>query len=363
MRIYVFGSSIVSAYWNGAATYYRGIFRGLAGLGHSIDFCEPDIYDRQANRDLPEDPGWVRVRVYRGEAALERLLAEAAARADLVVKCSGVGALDRELEERVATMVGPALRAFWDVDAADTLARVEADAADPLRRWIPRFDVVFTYGGGAPVVERYLALGARVCEPIYNGLDPDVHHPVPPARELACDLVFMGNRLPDRERRVEALFLAVAERLPEHRFLLGGSGWGDRALPPNVRWLGHVPTARHNAVNGSARLVLNIHREAMAHNGYSPATRMFEAAGAAACQITDAWPGIEEFFEPDREILVAACADDVVRLVRALPPRRAREIGAAARARAVRDHSYAGRARQVDAALGRLAGLGSGGRT
>ncbi|HET9985079.1 MAG TPA: glycosyltransferase [Longimicrobiales bacterium] len=362
MRIYVFGSSIVSAYWNGAATYYRGIFRALAALGHTIDFCEPDIYDRQANRDLAEDPEWVRVRVYRGEAELERLLAEAAG-AELVVKCSGVGALDGELEERVATMAGPRLRAFWDVDAADTLARVEADPADPLRRCIPRYDIVFTYGGGEPVVERYTALGARACHPIYNGLDPDVHHPVASAPELACDLVFMGNRLPDRERRVEELFLAVAERLPEGRFMLGGNGWGDRALPANVRWLGHVPTALHNAINCSARLVLNVHREAMARNGYSPATRMFEAAGAGACQITDAWPGIEHFFEPDREILVAEGAADIVRFVRETPERRVREIGAAARARAVRDHSYAGRARQVDEALGRLAERGSGGRS
>jgi spore maturation protein CgeB len=279
------------------------------------------------------------------------------------VKCSGVGALDRELEAWVARVRGPRLRAFWDVDAADTLARVEADPAEPLRCCIPRYDVVFTYGGGQPVVERYAALGARACEPIYNGLDPDVHHPVASAPNLACDVVFMGNRLPDRERRVEALFLAVAERLPAHRFILGGNGWGDRALPPNVRWMGHVPTALHNAINCSARLVLNIHRQAMAQNGYSPATRMFEAAGAGACQITDAWPGIEHFFEPEREILVAEDAGDIARFVLKTPERRAREIGAAARARAIRDHSYAGRARQVDAVLGRLAERGSGGRS
>lgn len=151
MRIFVFGSSIVSAYWNGAATYYRGVFRALNGLGHEIHFCEPDIFDRQANRDLVRDPDYVKVRIYRSDAELEALQAEAAG-ADLVVKCSGVGARDAELEAWLAGVSGP-LRAYWDVDAAHTLDRIEGDDVDPMRRWIPRYDLVFTYGGGPPVVQ------------------------------------------------------------------------------------------------------------------------------------------------------------------------------------------------------------------
>lgn len=349
MKIFVFGSSIVSAYWNGAATYYRGVFRALHGLGHEIHFCEPDIFDRQANRDLETDPDYVKVRVYRHDAELEALQAEAAS-ADLVVKCSGVGARDQELEEWLAGLSGP-MRVFWDVDAAHTLDRIEGDDADPMRRWIPRYDLIFTYGGGPPVVRRYRALGARACHPIYNGLDPDVHRPVPPDPSFACDLVFLGNRLPDREERVDRFFVAAAERLPDQRFILGGSGWEGKRLPPNVRWIGHVPTALHNVLNCSARFVLNIHRAAMARNGYSPATRLFEAAGAGACQITDAWPGIEEFFEPGKEVLVARDGEEVVRWVREVDDGTARAIGRAARARALRDHSYDGRARQVDTVL------------
>lgn len=353
MRIYVFGSSIVSAYWNGAATYYRGIFRALHALGHHIEFCEPDIYDRQAHRDLAVDPEYVRVRVYRTDSELEALQEEAAS-AELVIKCSGVGARDEELEAWLAGLSGP-LRAFWDVDAAHTLTRIEGDARDAARRWIPAYDLVFTYGGGPPVVERYRALGARACHPIYNGLDPDVHRPAPADPELASDLLFMGNRLPDRERRVESYFLEVAERLPDRRFLLGGNGWEDRAVPPNVRRLGHVPTERHNALNASARLVLNLHREAMAANGYSPATRLFEAAGAGACQITDAWTGIEQFFEPDRELLIAHSPDDVIRFIEEVSEASARAIGSAARERAVQEHAYSGRARQVDEVLRAIA--------
>lgn len=349
MKVYVFGSSIVSAYWNGAATYYRGVFRALSMLGYNIDFCEPDIYERQANRDLKRDPAYVRVRIYQQESELAALLDEAAG-ADLVIKCSGVGARDQELEEWLADVDGP-VRVFWDVDAAHTLARIDADALDHMRRCVPAYDLVFTYGGGPPVIERYRALGARACYPVYNGLDPDVHRPVGPDPELACDVLFMGNRLPDRERRVERFFLRVAEALPDRRFLLGGNGWADKPRPPNVRWIGHIPTHRHNALNCSARLVLNIHRQAMVENGYSPATRLFEAAGAGACQITDAWAGIERFFERRKEVLVADTPDDVAAYVRDVDEATARRIGDAARARAVREHSYAGRAHQVDQVL------------
>src|SRR5690606_5844981 len=157
---------------------------------------------------------------------------------------------------------------------------------------IPCFDRILTYGGGPPVVEAYLAWGAQACTPIYNALDPDQHRPPDRPAQPAYDLLFMGNRLPDREARVEEFFLRAAELSPEARFALGGEGWGDRRMPKNVVYLGHVPTDRHNAVNADARLVLNIHRESMVRNGWSPATRMFEAAGAAACQVTDAWHGI-----------------------------------------------------------------------
>src|SRR5690606_10241509 len=208
-----------------------------------------------------------------------------------------------------------------------------------------------TYGGGPPVVAAYEQLGAQRCTPIYNALDPEEHRPVLHDAETRFDALFMGNRLPDREARVDEFFFRAAELAPRSRFALGGAGGGDRAMPPNVADLGHAPTARHNGVNASARLVLNIHRESMVTNGWSPATRMFEAAGAACCQVTDEWRGIEEFFEPEREILVAAGAEDVARFVVEVDSERARRIGEAARQRALRDHTYDQRARLLDVAL------------
>jgi spore maturation protein CgeB len=349
MRIFVFGSSITSSYWNGAATYYRGIYRNLALLGHRICFAEPDIYGRQRRRD-PGDYSYVESLVYSTPADLPRMQG-LASEADLIIKHSGVGADDAELELAVARGIETdALRAFWDVDAPATLARVEHDP-DPFRALIPEFDFIFTYGGGPPVVEHYLRLGARNCHPIYNALDPETHRPVPKDFSLECDLLLVANRLPDRERRVDQFFLKAAGLAPDLRFMLGGEGWGGKHLPANVRWIGHVPTGDHNRVNCSARMVLNLNRDSMAEVGFSPPTRVFEAAGTGACLITDQWAGIDTFFAPGKEILVASSAEQIVALLRATTYEQAAKIGLAMRQRALRDHTYRQRAAQVSELL------------
>ena len=350
MRIAIFGSSLVSSYWNGAATYYRGIVRALAERGHELVFLEPDAYERQQHRDL-DDPAWAEVVVWKPTPERARELLRAVTDHDVVVKASGVGVLDAELEAGVAALDGPT-RIFWDVDAPATLARLEQDSGDPLRSLVPRYDLVLTYGGGDAVVERYLALGAAACVPVYNAVDPETHHPADPDERFDADLVFLGNRLPDRERRVEEFFLAAASQAPGRSFVLGGSGWSDKPLPANVRLLGHVGTAEHNALNSTPLAVLNVTRDSMVANGWSPATRVFEAAGAGACLITDEWPGIDLFLEPDREVLVARDGEEVARHVEQLQPERARAIGAAALARVLREHTYAQRAEQVEKLLG-----------
>jgi spore maturation protein CgeB len=350
MRIAFFGSSLVSSYWNGAATYYRGIVRALAERGHAITFYEPDAYERQQHRDI-DDPPWAEVVVWEPTAARARELVARAAGAELVVKASGVGVLDAELEAATAALEGP-VRVFWDVDAPATLGRAESDAGDAFRELIPRYDLILTYGGGDPVVERYTALGACDCVPVYNALDPETHHPVEPDARFECDLAFLGNRLPDREARVDELFLHAAALAPERRFLFGGSGWEDKPLPPNVRHLGHVGTGDHNALNSTPLAVLNVTRDSMVANGWSPPTRVFEAAGAGACIITDEWEGIELFLEPDAEVLVARDGHAVASHVEGLTLERAGEIGRAARERVLREHTYAQRAEQVENVLG-----------
>jgi spore maturation protein CgeB len=352
LNIAFFGSSLVSAYWNGAATYYRGLIRALHERGHHITFYEPDAYERQQHRDMP-DPDWAKVVVYPGdkdESALKVL--ERARGSDLIIKASGIGVFDGLLERAVLELQSPATWvAFLDVDAPATLDRLQHDPKDPFHALVPLYDLVLTYGGGKPVVKAYTAAGARECVPIYNALDPHTHHPVARDPRFEADLGFLGNRLPDREARVEEFFLRVAACLPKKTFLLGGNGWDDKARSQNVRQIGHLYTRDHNAFNCTPKAVLNVNRESMARYGFSPPTRVFEAAGAGACLITDEWEGINLFLEPDREVLVARDGAEVAQHLSELTPERAQAIGKAALKRMLAEHTYAHRAAQLEKVL------------
>lgn len=355
MNIAFFGSSLVSAYWNGAATYYRGIISTLHQRGHRITFYEPDIYERQKHRDLDTVP-YARSVVYqaRNEAEVREVVRKAAA-ADIVIKASGVGAFDELLEEAVLELQDPDRAVvFWDVDAPATLDRLKRNSRDPFLRLVGNYDLVLTYGGGDAVVDAYRGFGARKCVPIYNAFDPGTHHPVAPDPRFSGTLGFVGNRLPDREERVMDFFHGAAQRLPDRKFLLAGSGW-DSGAPqvPNIRYLGHLYTRDHNAFNATPTAVLNVLREGMARFGHSPATRVFEAAGAGACLITDKWKGIDVFLEPDRECLVASDGAEVARHLERLTAERAREIGEAGRRRVLTEHTYGHRAAQVEDLLTR----------
>ena len=351
MKIAFYGSSLLSSYWNGAATYYRGMVRALSGIGYDVTFYESDAFDRQQHRDI-EPPDWCRVVVYEaGADGLARAAAEAGD-ADIVVKASGCGYEDDALLDLLIRHCPQrALMLFWDVDAPATLAELAGAPDHPLHRQLARIDMVLTYGGGDPVVNGYRRFGASDCVPIYNAVDPRDHHPVAPDPRLAADLSFLGNRLPDREARVEKFFLDAAARMPERRMLLGGSGWGDKAMPANVRAIGHVPTADHNAFNCSALAVLNISRDSMASMGFSPATRVFEAAGAGACLITDDWAGLDLFLKDGEEVLKARDGQEVAERLEGLTTEHARAIGERARLRVLAEHTYTARADRFAAVI------------
>jgi spore maturation protein CgeB len=348
MKISFFGSSLVSSYWNGAATYYRGILKEIAALGHQITFFEPDAFERQAHRDIA-DPDWARVIVYPATPdGWQSALETAAGSADLLIKASGVGVFDLELENAFVDAPSKAMRLYWDVDAPATLDAMSSDPDHHLRHAIPRYDLVLTYGGGDAVVHAYRDVGARDCVPIYNALDPATHFPAPATTEFDCDLSLLANRLPDREQRVDCFFLDAARGLPERRFLLGGAGWNDKDTPANVCKCGHVGTADHNAFFGSGLATMNVNRDSMARYGFSPPTRVFEAIGAGACLITDEWKGVDHFLEPGREVLVASTGAEVAEHLGSLTPDRAHAIARRARARILHHHTYKHRARQFN---------------
>lgn len=352
-KIAFYGSSLLSSYWNGAATYYRGLIRQLAMLGYEVTFYEPNVYERQKYRDICP-PNWCKVVVYDGTRHALRKAAAKAAEADVVVKASGVGFEDDLLMDHVLAAARPdTLKIYWDVDAPATLAELGVDASHALHKQLRGIDIVLTYGGGERVVEGYRRIGATECVPIYNALDADTHHPVRPETRFSADLAFLGNRLPDREARVDEFFFKPATILPEHAFLLGGSGWDDKPRSKNAHYIGHVSTRDHNAFNASPKAVLNVNRASMADNGFSPATRIFEAAGAGACIITDPWAGIELFLKEGEEVLVARNGEDVAELLAGLQPAEAAAIGRRARQRILREHTYAHRAAEVHRIISR----------
>jgi spore maturation protein CgeB len=351
MKFAFFGSSLVSAYWNGAATYYRGIIRAMNERGHQITFYEPDAYDRQKNRDI-SDPEWATIKVYQPTEDEMYKALEDALHADVIIKTSGVGVFDELLEKEVLHLqLQGKFVIFWDVDAPATLDRVKHNESDYFKTLIPKYDLILTYGGGDPVVNTYKSFGARNCFPVYNALDPSTHHPVEKEKRFGADLAFLGNRLPDREKRVEDFFLRVAEKMPDKEFILGGNGWHDKPMSDNIKYLGHVYTKDHNALNCSPMAVLNISRDSMASYGFSPATRVFEAAGAGACLITDYWLGIEFFFDPGKEILVAKSGDEVKEILSSLSPEHAKKIGQASLKKVLDKHTYTHRAAELDSIL------------
>ncbi len=346
-----YGSSLVSSYWNGAATYYRGIIKYLNRLGYEITFFEPDAFERQQHIDLPHPP-WAKSEVYENNREAADAAVEKGKNADVLIKASGVGVFDAFLEKALLEVRKPGQTViFWDVDAPATLQSVLDNEEAPFRELIPQYDAIFTYGGGKPVVDVYKFLGAAECTPIYNAFDPDTHFRVDSNPKFECTLAFLGNRLPDREERVKQFFIQVAAKLPDKKFILGGNGWQKTELPENIEHTGHVYTTDHNAFNSSPLAVLNISRNSMAEYGFSPATRVFEAAGAAACIITDYWEGIDHFFEPETEILVAKNGGDVYAILEQLTEEKARKTGELALKRALRSHTYQQRAEQVDKIL------------
>ncbi|MBN1600509.1 MAG: glycosyltransferase [Chitinispirillaceae bacterium] len=351
LRFAFFGSSILSAYWNGAATYYRGLIRALNKRGHSVTFFEPDAFDRQKHKDL-EDTSFVNAEVYPSTQKGVHSSLKRALEYDIIIKASGVGVFDELLESWMPGLKNSNRKVlFWDVDAPATLDRMKSDANDYFRKLVPEYDYIFTYGGGDPVKKSYLEFGAKKCCPVYNALDPQTHYSVKPNERFYGDLGFLGNRMPDREDRVEEFFWKVAKNLTNKQFLLGGSGWNNVNSIDNVKVLGHVYTHEHNMFNSSVSTVLNINRSSMASYGYSPPTRIFEAAGAAACIITDEWQGIESFLEPDRECLVARSGEDVSRHIKSMDKEYARAIGRRAQSRVLHEHTYSHRAREVEQIL------------
>lgn len=326
-NVVIFGSAITSTRANGAAIFFRCLASSFARMGMQTIFAE-ERRDLVFDENLPQE---IEIQRYSTPFDVADIL-DCAKPPRLVLKFVACGSMDAELEEQILLHKQPSdLVLFVDGDAPVTLEVIHRSPEHPLRHTVPTFDGVLILAGGERAAEEYLALGARMACWGYCAVDDKFWQPVSPLPQFECDLLFVGNRLADRDTRVEEFFFRPGRLCPDKHFLLVGLGWDEVSMPSNVLWIGHLqPNALRQAYS-SARLTLNVNREPMARYGYSPASRLFEAAGCGACVITDRWPGVEELFVSGDEMVVASSAADVAAAVEGLTESVRRQIGRAAR--------------------------------
>ena len=346
MRIVILGLTITSSWGNGHATTFRGLVRGLVRRGHEVLFLECDKPWYAAHRDLPEPP-FGTTRLYQDTVALERDWGAAIRDADAVILGSYVpdGVAVGRLVQRLATGV----TAFYDIDTPVTLAALGAGRCEYLDVGLVRgFDVYLSFTGGATLAELERQLGARRARALYCSADPEIYHP-DAAVPLEWDLGYLGTYSADRQPTVEALLLRPATAWAEGRFVVAGPQYPDGIVwPGNVERIDHLPPDRHRGFYCGQRYTLNVTRADMIRRGHSPSVRLFEAAACGVPIISDWWPGLDEIFRPEEEILVARSAEEVLAILRSRPEADRLAVAERARRRVLAAHTGDHRAAELE---------------
>jgi spore maturation protein CgeB len=344
MRFVIFGLTVSSSWGNGHATLWRGLIRALAARGHHVTFYERDVsYYAGCHRDLPQGDVFD-LRLYSDWSDVARRDVELADVAMVTSYCPDATAATNLILEACR-----GARVFYDLDTPITLAN--RDAGQSVAYIPPQglgdFDLVLSYTGGIALERLQSDFGARRVAPLYGSVDPRAHYPVAPDDTYRADLSYLGTYAADRQEGVERLLLETARRLPSRRFVIGGAQypvefpWSD-----NIFFVRHIPPPDHPAFYCSSPLTLNVTREAMAAMGHCPSGRLFEAAACGVAIVSDVWEGLETFFTPGEEILLAVTTNDVIDALQ-MDDAQLQRIGRAARERALADHTAARRAEEL----------------
>ena len=349
MKLVVFGLTITSSWGNGHATLWRGLCRALARRGHDITFYERDVPYYAAHRDLLALDG-VEIVLYRDWQDVRHAAARAVADADVAMAtsyCPDAIVATELIAERAALSV------FYDMDSPTTLDRLQR--GEPVAYIGPErlqhVDLVLSYAGGAalPAIQR--TLGARRVAPLYGSVDPSLHRPMPPEPQYAATLSYLGTYADDRQPALDRLFIEPARVRPNERFVIGGAQYPDTfPWTSNIFFVRHLPPASHPAFFCSSPITLNITRRAFAEVGYCPSGRLFEAAACGIAVVSDSWDGLDEFFTPGEEILVARDTADALAAID-LPREELARIGRAARQRTLAEHTADHRAVELEGIL------------
>jgi spore maturation protein CgeB len=355
-KIVVFGLSISSSWGNGHATTYRALLRGLRQLGYDVTFCERDVPWYAENRDLPS-PDFVRLELYSSLSEAAGRFSEAVRSADLVIVGSYV-LQGIELAEWIRKTTDGVF-AFYDIDTPITLAQLEGDRCEYVSRSLmPQFDLYLSFTGGPLLRRLEQAYGVRAAQPLYCSVDSDLH--APQGSEPIWDLGYMGTYSTDRQANLEQYLLAPARLDRSLRTVVAGSQYPASIVwPTNTQRIVHLPPHEHPNFYSRQKFTLNLTRQAMREVGYSPSVRLFEAAACGVPVISDVWPGLEKFFEPDAQILVARSTRDVVHFLSSIPENERRAIGARGRNRVLSQHTGVQRALELQSYVDELCRSGN----
>lgn len=344
MKLVVFGLSITSSWGNGHATTYRGLLREFAKLGHEVLFLERDVPWYAENRDL-SDPPFCRTVLYRSWPELQNECGAEIRDADCVMVGSYVP--DGIEIGQWVTAQARGVTAFYDIDTPVTLAKLEQQSCSYLSPdLIPRYRLYLSFTGGPTLRVLERQYGSPSARPLYCSVDPELHYPLeePPS----WDLGYLGTYSTDRQPGLERLLCKPAHLWPDGRFVVAGPQYPSQILwPRNTERIEHLPPERHRNFYCSQRFTLNVTRKQMIRAGHSPSVRLFEAAACGVPIISDWWPGIDDFFVPEQEILLASTSAEVLRYLREIAEPDRRQIGTRARRRVLRCHSSARRAQEL----------------
>jgi spore maturation protein CgeB len=353
LRIVILGLSITSSWGNGHATTYRSLVKALALRGHDVLFLERDMPWYRANRDLVRS-AFGSVNLYNSIDELRARWRGTIARADLVILGSYVP--DGISVARFVQSIATGFLAFYDIDTPVTLAALAAgDCSYLSAELIPAFDLYLSFTGGPVLRLLELRYGARAARALYCGVDPDCHRPE--AAPLRWDLGYLGTYSSDRQGILDGLMCEPARRWPRGRFAIAGPLYpDDLTWPANLERIEHLDPSDHRGFYSRQRFTLNVTRAAMARTGYSPSVRLFEAAACAVPIISDWWPGLETIFTPEKEILVARSAPEVLFYLHEFPEANRRLIAERARRRVLTQHTAIHRAVALESYVDELRG-------
>jgi spore maturation protein CgeB len=350
VKIVVFGLTVSSSWGNGHATLWRGLCRAMARRGHRVVFFERDVPYYREHRDLTALPGGDLV-LYEAFSDIRDRAVREVAEADAALVTSYCP--DALIATEIVLAAPQARRVFYDLDTPITLARLRAGETVAYigPGGLAGFDLVLSYTGGAALDALRDDLGARRARPLYGHVDPEVHRPAAPQPQYRADLSYLGTYAADRQAALAELFVEPARQRAEQRFLIGGAQYpADFPWTQNIHFVRHLPPAEHPSFFSASRLTLNVTRAAMAAMGWCPSGRLFEASACGTALISDAWAGLDAFFRPGEEILIARDRSDVLA---ALDRGEAeiRRIAAAGRARTLADHTAERRLDDFERAL------------